>query len=273
MSDGAHSLTVGYAQGYSEEVWRACTRKGTDLIYLLLALIPPVIVAAWFYKNDKNPEPMLHTVKAILSGALVCLPVLLITGLLLAPMLAGVFQNNSLVSSFIFAFFLAAIPEEFFKFVFLRRHIKSEEADEPYDFIFYGAMISVGFAAVENVLYVYQYGLKVGIARAFTAVPMHAICGAMLGYGLLKRGKQTLKEGYYTWDTMRGALTLPIIVHGLYNWPVLAFDHSNASNFLKILSLIFWIGVLFYLVIKFKRILAETKTMAATQSPRVSTKS
>ena len=230
------------------------------MTYLLLALGPPIIVAAWFYKNDKNPEPMLHTVKAILSGALVCLPVLLIAGLLLEPMLGGIFQNNFLVSSFIVAFFLAAIPEEFFKFVFLRRYIKSEEADEPYDFIFYGAMISVGFAAIENVMYVYQYGLEVGIARAFTAVPMHAICGAMLGYGLLKRGKQTLAKGYYTWDTMKGALVLPITIHGLYNWPVFVFDHNNSGDFIKILSIIFWIGVLIYLVIKFKKILAEVKT-------------
>ena len=233
------------------------------MTYLLLALGPPIIVAAWFYKNDKNPEPMLHTVKAILSGALVCLPVLLIAGLLLEPMLGGIFQNNFLVSSFIVAFFLAAIPEEFFKFVFLRRYIKSEEADEPYDFIFYGAMISVGFAAIENVMYVYQYGLEVGIARAFTAVPMHAICGAMLGYGLLKRGKKTLAKGYYTWDTMKGALVLPITIHGLYNWPVFAFDHNNSGDFIKILSIIFWIGVLIYLVIKFKKILAEVKTMTA----------
>ena len=233
------------------------------MTYLLLALGPPIIVAAWFYKNDKNPEPMLHTVKAILSGALVCLPVLLIAGLLLEPMLGGIFQNNFLVSSFIVAFFLAAIPEEFFKFVFLRRYIKSEEADEPYDFIFYGAMISVGFAAIENVMYVYQYGLEVGIARAFTAVPMHAICGAMLGYGLLKRGKQTLAKGYYTWDTMKGALVLPITIHGLYNWPVFVFDHNNSGDFIKILSIIFWIGVLIYLVIKLKKILAEVKTMTA----------
>ena len=239
------------------------------MTYLLLALTPPIIVAAWFYKNDKNPEPMLHTIKAILSGALVCLPVLLIAGLFLAPllfltpMLGGILQNNSLVSGFIFAFFLAAIPEEFFKFVFLRRYINSEEADEPYDFIFYGAMISIGFAAIENVMYVYQFGLEVGIARAFTAVPMHAICGAMLGYGLLKRGKQTLAKGYYTWDTMKGALVLPITIHGLYNWPVLAFDHNNAGDFIKILSIIFWIGVLIYLVIKFKKILAEVKTMTA----------
>ena len=222
-----------------------------------------MIVAAWLYKNDKNPEPMLHTVKAILSGALVCLPVLLIAGLLLEPMLGGIFQNNFLVSSFIVAFFLAAIPEEFFKFVFLRRYIKSEEADEPYDFIFYGAMISVGFAAIENVMYVYQYGLEVGIARAFTAVPMHAICGAMLGYGLLKRSKKTLAKGYYTWDTMKGALVLPTTIHGLYNWPVFVFDHNNSGDFIKILSIIFWIGVLIYLVIKLKKILAEVKTMTA----------
>ena len=204
---------------------------------------------------------MPHTIKAILSGALVCLPVLLVTELLLGPLLGGAFQNDAVVSSFIIAFLFAAIPEEFFKFVFLRRYINSEEADEPYDLVFYGAMISVGFAAIENVMYVYEGGLEVAIQRATTAVPLHAICGAMLGYGLLKRNKQTLKEDYFTWDTMKRALLLPITIHGLYNWPLFVSSHGNASALLTLVSVIFWIGVLIYSVSRFIKIMKEVKKM------------
>ena len=75
----------------------------------------------------------------------------------------------------------------------------------------------------------------------------------MLGYRLLKRGKQTLKEGYLTCETIKGALFLPITINGLYNWPILAFDHNTASNLLKLLATFFWFGILIYLVIKFKK--------------------
>ena len=128
---------------------------------LSLALIPPFLVALWFYKKDKNPEPIGHTIKAVLSGVLVCFPVLLVVFIFIEPTMGETFNKNALVSGCIGAFFLAAIPEEFFKFVFLRRYIISEECDEPYDMVFYGAMVSVGFAAIENVFYVIDGGLEV----------------------------------------------------------------------------------------------------------------
>ena len=70
-----------------------------------------------------------------------------------------------------------------------------------------------------------------------------------------------MKQGYFTWKTIKRALFLPITIHGLYNWPVLAFDHNNASDLLKLLSTFFWFGILIYLVIKFKKILKEVKNV------------
>jgi RsiW-degrading membrane proteinase PrsW (M82 family) len=43
-------------------------------------------------------------------------------------------------------------------------------------------MVSMGFAAFENILYVFQGGFKVALLRAFTAIPAHATFGVIMGY-------------------------------------------------------------------------------------------
>ena len=93
---------------------------GNTLDLISFALIPPFLVVLWFYKKDKNPEPLKHTIKAVLSGVLVCLPVVVLIGPL-GIMLEEPLRAYPLVYGFVVAFFLAAIPEEFFKFVFFEK--------------------------------------------------------------------------------------------------------------------------------------------------------
>lgn len=228
---------------------------------LLLALIPPFIAAVWFYKEDKHPEPIAHTIKAVLSGVLACGFVLLLVGQLIDPMIGQAFKNNALISSFVIAFFCAALPEEFLKFVFLRRYIISDECDEPYDLAFYGAMVSIGFAAIENVFYVYEGGIETAIIRAFTAVPMHAMCGAMIGYGLLQINRNTQKDRYFTWASMKGALFIPVMFHGLYDWPLFVLQHEYSNGLLNLLSVIVWFGIIIYFVKRFIKIMKEVRKM------------
>jgi RsiW-degrading membrane proteinase PrsW (M82 family) len=50
------------------------------------------------------------------------------------------------------------------------------------DGVVYGAVASLGFATLENILYVTPNGFAVAAARAFTAVPGHALLGVIMGY-------------------------------------------------------------------------------------------
>ena len=75
------------------------------------------------------------------------------------------------------------IPEETFKYLVLTRYSARHRAfDEPMDGIVYGAVASLGFAALENLLYVGSGDLGTAVARAATAVPGHAFTGAIMGY-------------------------------------------------------------------------------------------
>ena len=76
----------------------------------------------------------------------------------------------------------AAIPEELFKFLVLRWYVwRKPHFDEPLDGVVYGATASLGFATLENILYVGSHGLEMAVLRALTAVPGHAFTGVVMG--------------------------------------------------------------------------------------------
>ena len=85
--------------------------------------------------------------------------------------------------------FVAAIPEEFVKLAILVGYNMRHHAfDEPMDGIVYGVVASLGFATLENMLFVFEGGISVAVSRAFTAVPLHAFVGAIMGYYVGRQG-------------------------------------------------------------------------------------
>jgi RsiW-degrading membrane proteinase PrsW (M82 family) len=71
----------------------------------------------------------------------------------------------------------------------------------------------MGFAMVENLIYVFQGGLEVALIRAFTAVPAHATFGILMGYFM---GKAKF-NGKRIADNLIG-LALAVLFHGTYDF-------------------------------------------------------
>ena len=101
------------------------------------------------------------------------------------------FENNSQVNNaLIGGFFAGGLVEESLKFsVFYFYVLKEKAFNEPMDAIVYGVVVSLGFATLENYDYVFRIAeeyevspLDMAITRAFTAVPMHALCGVIMGF-------------------------------------------------------------------------------------------
>ena len=90
---------------------------------------------------------------------------------------------------------------------------RNNEFNEPFDGIVYAVMVSMGFAALENILYTFQYGYGVGVTRAFTAVPAHATFGIIMGYfmGKAKFSKNRIKLNLL-------GLLLATLFHGSYDF-------------------------------------------------------
>lgn len=125
------------------------------------------------------------------------------------------------------AFLQAAIPEELCKWLVLALYATRQRAfDEPMDGLVYGAVASIGFATLENVAYVTEGGMGVGVLRALTAVPGHAFMGAIMGYFI---GQARLGDGSRAFAAL-ASLAVPTVLHGLYDFPLFVLQRVNSGE-------------------------------------------
>ncbi len=185
---------------------------------IIIALAPVLVVALYIYIRDKyEREPIALLALALVGGCLITLPVSFVEGWLSVP--ARLMQDYAAAGWT--AFVVAAFTEEVFKFLALMLLFWSNRNfNEKFDGIVYAVFVSLGFAAVENILYVLDGGTRVGILRAFTAVPAHALFGIVMGY-------QVGLARFYPKEKMQKlflALALPILLHGIYDF-ILMTEH------------------------------------------------
>jgi RsiW-degrading membrane proteinase PrsW (M82 family) len=183
------------------------------LALLALALAPGVAIAIYIYLKDKHEREPFHlllicffygTLSTVITFA-ISYPVSLFL----------LINEGDVVDQFYNAFFKVALIEEFSKFIFVRFIIYyNKNFNEPFDGIVYAVMVSMGFATIENILYVFQQGYVTGILRIFTAVPAHATFAVIMGY-FLGRAKFTHKNNLL-FSLM--ALAAATLFHGLYDY-------------------------------------------------------
>ncbi len=121
-------------------------------------------------------------------------------------------QNAGLALTFVYFLFGIALIEELLKFLVVRMlPYRSKLFDEAMDGVIFGITAGLGFAAVENVFYAFEYGGTVALFRAFVSVPGHAFYGAISGY-YLAEAKLRRKP----WLALRG-LALAIVLHAVFD--------------------------------------------------------
>ncbi len=205
-----------------------------------LASAPVVLLLLFIYLKDKyDKEPFIQVFKILFFGMLTPIPVILIGFILEAFEPAFNFGHYDKI--FWDSFIVAALIEETFKFLVIYLFIWNNKAfDEEFDGIVYAMFASMGFALVENFLYVFQSGTSVAILRAFTAVPAHAMFAITMGYffGLAKFSKE--REG----GLLMSSLFFPILLHGFYDFILMSENN--------LLLLIFIPLMIFMIILSFK---------------------
>lgn len=203
---------------------------------IALTLLPSILLFLYIYTHDEHPEPKMLVLKVAIVGALTSVPVL-ISVLLVNDWFTA--PSEPLARAAWSAFVEAAIPEEFFKLLAVLWVVYRHPAfDEPFDGIVYGAVASLGFATLENALYVSGGGQGVAIARALTAVPMHAFCGVIMGYSIGRARFSTNAGGMLHWGA---ALLWPIFYHGVYDWTIFSYNYTQNYAFLPVtLFVLIW---------------------------------
>ena len=138
-----------------------------DFKLVILAVAPAITLVLFIYFFDKHDkEPISLLLKVFLFGALAVVPIVYVEDLL---MTFNIFPG--LASAFYVSFIVAGFTEEFFKrLVVMKIAFKNQHYSEKLDGIVYSVMASLGFATVENIMYVaisFKDDIYVGITRAF----------------------------------------------------------------------------------------------------------
>ncbi len=184
------------------------------MVLLLSALAPVAAVIIYVYVKDKyEKESKRMLALAFALGAVISI---IITTVLYVffDLFLPLPDNFSIWQQFVKAFFVVALSEEFSKYIMVRAFLQPRKSfNEPFDGIIYAVMVSMGFAAVENIMYVIQGGMDVALLRAFTAIPAHASFGILMGYYM---GKAKFSNNRIKWNLI--GLALAVLFHGAYDF-------------------------------------------------------
>lgn len=154
-------------------------------------------------------------------------------------------ESGTAVYELVNCFFIVAMIEELGKFLgMLILTWKNKNFDHSYDGVIYGVCSSLGFATLENILYVFQGGIGLGILRAVTAIPLHCSCGVIMGY-FYSKARENANKGEGAAGNMLIAYFSTMGIHGLYDF-VLSID--DTSVILCILVLILSVVLMFLLI-------------------------
>ena len=221
-------------------------------LVFLFALVPAILLVVFvLYTDRKSKEPAKNIILCLLSGFLTIALAQYLENLVMP------YFSNNVVLTYIWAFLeevsKAAI---FFLFVFDNKYY-----DDIYDGLVYMALIALSFAGLENIMYAFSEStvassISLALMRDFTTIPLHVICGIVIGYFLsLSYFSKTKKKKYVN---IVLALLVSSFIHGTFNNLMTLLSTINISDndsvkmmLFVMLPLLIIMVVLFIVAIKF----------------------
>lgn len=189
------------------------------IIYVLAAVIPAALLMRYVYKHDRiEREPPWLLGSLVLLGVAAAL-VSIVLELLGQSILDSLVSTDNPKYILLLAFLVVAAVEEGTKFFFLyRRTWRDANFNYRFDAIVYAVFVSLGFAAFENVKYVFNYGLSVALPRALLAIPGHMGFAVFMGffYGRAKLCFTFGDRSGCRFDLILGYLAA-VFLHGVYD--------------------------------------------------------
>ena len=189
------------------------------VIYVLAAVLPALFLMGYVYRQDRiEREPPALLGNLVWRGILAALAAIILEmlGKSVLNRLVGPDNPKYVV---LLAFLVVGVVEEGTKFFFLyRRTWNDPNFNYRFDAIVYAVFVSLGFAAFENVKYVFSYGLSVALPRAILAIPGHMGFAVFMG---IFYGRARLRADCGDRFGCRVNLVLgylcAVILHGIYD--------------------------------------------------------
>lgn len=208
-------------------------RRG--LIYLAAAVIPAIILMVYIYRHDKREkEPAKLLLRCVIGGCLSAFAAMIIESG--ATWLMDWYFSRHGASSVQYAIMTAimvGLAEEGAKYFFLKRSWSSPEFNYRFDGMVYAVFVSLGFAALENVLYVFSYGdMSVAVQRAILTIPAHASFAVYMGL-YYARAKMAYVRGNAYGATLNQWLAYlsAVFLHAVYDGAIMIGSDASMIFF------------------------------------------
>ena len=190
-------------------------------LYIIFGTLPSIIWLLFYLKRDVHPESNKMVLKIFFLGMLVAIPAVFLEIEIFK--LFGLFHFSPFLLAVLNTFIGVALVEEFLKYLVVQNQVlKHPECDEPIDVMLYMIISALGFAALENILILFQLGpgflwgrtLEVSIFRFAGATVLHALASGTIGYFLsLSFYKKEARVKFVALG-----LVIATILHGFYNF-------------------------------------------------------
>ena len=197
---------------------------GSIFFLVAAALIPPLILLYVIYKMDRiEREPVKLLLSLFLRGAVAMVPILILE--LIGDRLIGVFSWSQLLYLFFAYFVIPGFVEEGVKYmVVIRRAWNDPNFNYTFDAVVYAVFVSLGFAAIENIMYVVTNGFSTAVVRAIFSIPGHAMFGVVMGAGLARAKRLELQGNTMGAESAKNrAWILAAVLHGFYDFLLVGF--------------------------------------------------
>jgi RsiW-degrading membrane proteinase PrsW (M82 family) len=201
------------------------------ILYIIFGILPSLTWLSYYLRKDLHPEPKRMIIKIFLWGVLITIPVFFVQ-IGLAYLLEKT-TLNPIIASLIYWFLIIALTEEIFKFLVVKMKVmNSPNLDEPTDIVIYMVVAALGFAALENILYLFSpvdylsfeaivsRTLLISFIRFIGATFLHTLCSAVIGYAL---AISCCDEKNRSIEVIFG-IAMATLLHGLYNFSIMTLD-------------------------------------------------
>ena len=241
-------------------------------ITLAVAFLPTIVIMVLVLKNAKyKREPIKKIASVFGISALSTVPAIIfeLIGTIVLALLVSILSIDVRVKAGqtlyqLFDFMLVVGPVEeackYFTFKWIIFH--DREFDNTYDGVIYGAASALGFATLENLMYVFLNNdsqFTTAVMRALLSVPMHAITGIVMGYwfGISKyrRYNNVQPETH----PEHKAFLFAVLLHGAYDFIVTVPEIYNDSTLVSITFLVILIAVMGFIYLLMGRTIRRAK--------------
>lgn len=212
-------------------------------ILFWLAILPSIFLSSRVLAYDRvEKEPTGLLIKLFCMGMFTCIPAAIIEAFG-AGIIASVATSERMVSLLMFMF-LVPVAEEGMKYLALRRTHDDPNFNYTFDGIVYAVMVGLGFATLENIVYVLEYQtLETAIMRGILSVPLHCTCAVFMGYYYgVARGQETRGSESEASRARTLSLLVPFLIHGFYDYSLDTESLFASAMGLVLTIIVFWMA-------------------------------